>query len=297
MNTNIGRNWILTINYKDTPAMPDEELAYYLQSLEKIQFYAFQLERSASDTLHHQIYIIFKANQRFSKLKKLFPKAHIEFRRGSHEEALFYVTKEATRHQPPMTWGQEPKKGVRTDLQEITELMNTGASVNEIRAKYPTQYLMYHRHINDYINVVKRELYKTKFRQLEVVYVYDIPGAGKTRTIMEHFGYLNVYRVNDYDHPFDNYQYEDVLLSDEYRGQFSIDMMLNLLDGYPLELPARYSNRFAAYKKVYIVSNMPFDYQYPKIRNSAPETFEALKRRIQRQVNVDELKIWLEKGF
>jgi hypothetical protein len=297
MNAMIGRNWILTINYKDSPPMSDENLSLYLKGLDKIQFYAFQLERSISDTLHHQIYLIFRTNQRFSKLKKLFPKAHIEYRRGTHEEALFYVTKEATRHQPPMTWGQEPKKGVRTDLQEITEMMNAGATVNEIRSKFPTQYLMYHRHIDQYLNTVKRELYKTKFRKLEVVYVYDIPGAGKTRTIMEHFGYLNVYRINDYEHPFDNYQYEDVLLIDEFRGQFSIEMMLNLLDGYPLELPARYSNRYAAYKKVYIVSNMPFDSQYPRIKLNAPESFQALKRRIQKELNVEEFKIWFEKGF
>ena len=133
---------------------------------------------------------------------------------------------------------------------------------------------------------------KKKFKVLEVVNVYDIPGAGIT-----HFGYFNVYRVNYYDHSFDNYQYEDILLLDEYRGQLSIELMLNLLDGYPLELPARYSDKYAAYKKVYIVSSMPFEYQYPKIRNNAPETFEALRLRVQKEFNVAELKVWFEKGF
>jgi len=42
---------------------------------------------------------------------------------------------------------------------------------------------------------------------------------------------------------------------------------------------------------------MPLEYQYPKIRNNAPETFEALRRRVQKEFNVAELKVWFEKGF
>ncbi len=56
--------------------------------------------------------------------------------------------------------------------------------------------------------------------------------------------------------------------------------MLNYLDGYPVELPCRYANKQACYTKVYILSNIPFEQQYPNIQAEQPETWLALKRRI-----------------
>jgi len=99
---------------------------------------------------------------------------------------------------------------------------------------------------------------------------------------MEKYGYTNVYRVTDYAHPFDGYRGEDVIVFDEFRGQLKIYEMLNFLDGYPLELPCRYANKQACYTKVYLISNIPFDQQYPDVKTKEPETWLALKRRIHK---------------
>lgn len=58
--------------------------------------------------------------------------------------------------------------------------------------------------------------------------------------------------------------------------------MLNYLDGYPLTLPARYSNRVACYTKVYIISNLCLSRQYPEVQYESPATYAALLRRIQK---------------
>ena len=60
--------------------------------------------------------------------------------------------------------------------------------------------------------------------------------------------------------------------------------MLNLLDVYPLQLPARYHDRTACYTTVYITSNIALDEQYPEIQIAEPETWNALMRRISRIV-------------
>ena len=57
--------------------------------------------------------------------------------------------------------------------------------------------------------------------------------------------------------------------------------MVNLLDIYPLTLPARYTDRIACYTKVYITSNIPLEEQYRDIQRYQMETWRAFLRRVQ----------------
>ena len=66
---------------------------------------------------------------------------------------------------------------------------------------------------------------------------------------MELYGYENVYHVTNYDHPFDDYRGQNVILFDEFRSSLPVADMLKYLDGYPLMLPCRYSNKVACYTK------------------------------------------------
>ena len=102
-------------------------------------------------------------------------------------------------------------------------------------------------------------------------------GSGKTRSVMEQYGYENCYRVTDYKHPFDTYDGEDVIIFEEFRGGLKHGDMLNYLDGYPIKLPCRYFNRQACYTKVFILTNIPPDEQYSNIDR---ESRYALWRRI-----------------
>ena len=101
---------------------------------------------------------------------------------------------------------------------------------------------------------------------------------------MEQYGYVKVYRITDYKHPFDSYHGQDVIVFEEFRNSLPIDNMLNYLDGYPLELPARYMNRIACFTKVYIISNWNFEEQYTAIQHKYYETWNAFVRRIDKIV-------------
>ena len=101
---------------------------------------------------------------------------------------------------------------------------------------------------------------------------------------MDTFGYENVFRVTDYLHPFDTYEGQDVLLFEEFTSSLRIQDMLNYLDGYPLKLPARYSDKQACFTKVFITTNAELTNQYPNVRDENRETWFAFLRRIKKVI-------------
>ena len=56
--------------------------------------------------------------------------------------------------------------------------------------------------------------------------------------------------------------------------------MLQYCDIYPMELPARYSNKFACYETVYIISNWSLEEQYKEVQKENPKSWNAFLRRI-----------------
>jgi len=96
---------------------------------------------------------------------------------------------------------------------------------------------------------IKDEQFRNTWRDLEVTYVWGDTGTGKTRGIMEKYGYDKVYRVTDYSHPFDGYMGQDVILFEEFRSSLHLGDMLKYLDGYPVVLPCRYANKQACFTK------------------------------------------------
>lgn len=172
---------------------------------------------------------------------------------------------------------------------EMASLINdieAGVSTNSIIRKNP-KFAFRSRDIDALRVQLTNEEYKYKNRPIEVVYLWGEPGTGKTRSIYEQHGAENVYRITDYPRSglrFDGYnRSQDVLVFEEfYSDKVPINQMLNLLDIYPLELPARYDNKVACYTKIYIVSNIPLEQQYKFEQKEMPATWTAFRRRIHR---------------
>ena len=223
----------------------------------------------------------------------VFSTAHIEPAQGTSEENRAYIQKsgkwaegEKGETSVPGTfeeWGECPNErpGERADLAILYEYIKDGLSNYEIMEANP-DYMLSLEKIERARQAVREQQYRETFRELEVTYIWGPTGTGKTRSVMEGHSYAGVYRVTDYGHPFDSYAGEEVLLLDEYASNFKIRDMLNYLDGYPLTLPARYSNRVACYRRVYIISNLCLTKQYPEIQYESPATYGALLRRIHK---------------
>lgn len=158
-------------------------------------------------------------------------------------------------------------------------MVREGKSNAEIISECPTAYSKIN-YIEQTRQTLLEERYRNEWRSLEVEYLWGTTGAGKTRSVMEKHGYANVYRITDYAHPFDGYRGQDVVIFEEFRSSLTIADMLNYLDGYPLALPCRYANKVACFTKVYLVTNIPLEEQYPNIQQDSPETWNAFRRRI-----------------
>lgn len=116
---------------------------------------------------------------------------------------------------------------------------------------------------------------------MEVTYIFGKTGTGKTRSVMDRFGYMDCYRVTDYKHPFDTYDGQDVIIFEEFRGGLKHGDMLNFLDGYPLLLPCRYFNRQACYTKVFLITNVPPDEQYSNVDKESRLAFYRRINKVQ----------------
>lgn len=281
------RNFCLTLNNEKRT---DEELLEYVKTIPYIKYAIFQRERGEKKgTEHIQMYLEFSMQRTFNDLKKIFPKAHIEQRLGTKEQARDYCRKEETRLEGhnPMEFGNFVAGGQRSDLEDIMKMVADDVPIKEIAEKYPLQYFRYAKTIDMWRQEFLRDKYSNKFRNLEVVYIYGSAGCGKTSDILNRYGYENVYRVFQYKNAFDTYNGQDVLILDEYRSNFDIELFLNIIDGYPMLLPSRYNDRVACYTKVFIISNIPLQKQYLYYQKSENETWKAILRRIHKIYNYD----------
>lgn len=290
------RKYLLTINNPGDD-WSHEKIRNALESIQ-LKYWCLADEVGLQEqTPHGHIYFVAKnAAIRFSTVKKLFPTAHIEPAQGSSEENRDYVQKSGKWSDDPKgettiqgtfeEWGELPveRQGERTDLALLYQYIKDGLSNYEIMETNPN-YLLNLEKIERVRQAVREQQYRETFRKLDVTYIWGKTGTGKTRGVMEKYSYSGVYRVTDYAHPFDSYAGEDVLLLDEYSNNFKIRDLLNFLDGYPLNLPCRYTNRVACYTKVYIISNLCLSRQYPDMQFDSPATFSALLRRIRRVIH------------
>lgn len=297
-----SRKWQLTINNPVEKGFTHDRLKEIAEKFKGLVYWCMSDEIGENKTYHTHFYLAFKDACRFSTLQKIFEGAHFEMAKGTSQQNRDYVFKEGKWEKDkkkketnlPNTheeWGELPieRQGYRTDIEDLYDMIKQGMTNFEILETAP-QYMLQIERMEKVRQTVKDEMFKREFRLLDVNYIYGTTGVGKTRGIMEMYGYENVFRVTDYEHPFDNYKGQDVIIFEEFRSSLKIQDMLNYLDGYPLELPCRYSNKIACYTKVYLITNIPFSAQYEGTQKEYKETWNAFKRRIKRIVHMSDEK-------
>jgi len=295
-NDTRSRKWQLTINNPVEKGLIHEELKLRLSNLKQLVYWCMADEVGGEEgTYHTHIYIAFSNAVRFSTLKTKFEVAHFEMARGTSQENKDYVFKEGkwfndkkgdtNLRDTHEEYGEMPveRQGARNDLNDLYDMIKQGMSNYDILEENPS-YLLNMDKVERARQIVRENQFKDNFRDVEVVYVFGETGTGKTRGVMETYGYSNVFRVTDYEHPFDGYKGQDVIAFEEFRSSLKIQDMLNYLDGYPLELPCRYANKIACYTKVYLISNVDLKCQYESIQTEHRETWHAFLRRIKKVV-------------
>lgn len=167
---------------------------------------------------HRQFYIEFKNAKSFKFMQKLLPGAHIEKRKGTRDQARDYCMKDETRVEDSVpvevgVWvSEKPKHDLWKSLQNM---IDSGASSDDVYRAHPGMYIRYTRNIDSLINKEKSKKVlcqrKEDFESArlahwqhevvwsltcqddrEVLWIYDIVGGqGKT--------YLSSYMEIFYD--------------------------------------------------------------------------------------------------
>ena len=228
---------------------------------------------------------------RFTAVQKLFPGMHIEVTKGNKDQAEDYINKRGK-------WQEKGEnvlcvvrhgdikgcQGQRRDFEIIDDLINQGLTPNEILEKS----FSYRR----YETMIKRAFFDKRMRETPILrdvktfFHFGESGSGKTYMyvqLCEKYGADNVYLLTDYGKGgFDNYNGQPILCMDEFRGQIPFSQLMNLLDGYRVQIPCRYSNGYALWIEVHIFTVLPPEMIYKTMveENRGIDTYEQLRRRI-----------------
>lgn len=244
-------------------------------------------------TPHIHVYIIFDNPRAFTSIKKTFPSCHIDDCVGTDLQCIDYVFKVGEWLMDPkgdtnlrnthQEWGERPvkKEKIQTTV-EIKKMADEGRDAYEICNRFPT-YSVHVNQIKGYINLKEEHEHKIfleKNRKVKVVYIFGEPGTGKSNYVRYAHPNVKVCVASDYKQPFEQYEFNAVMIFEEFRSDIPCKQMLQYLDKYPVSLPHRYGNKFACYNTVYIISNLPLEEQYTDIQKKEPQTWKALLRRI-----------------
>lgn len=293
-----SRKYQLTINNPIEHGFTHEQIRNNLKTI-KIAYWCLCDEVGAEGTPHTHIFLFSKNAIMFSSIQKRFYGAHIEIAHGTCQENRDYIRKEgkyidSDKKETNLIdtfeeYGEMPieRKGSNENISsQVLQMIKDGCTDLEIIEAFPS-YITKTAYLEKTRQIIYESAYKNEFRKLEVTYIYGETETGKTRYVLETYGYENVYKVTNYEHPFDGYESQDVILFDEFRSSLPLKDMLQYIDGYPCRLPARYADRQACYTKVFLVSNIPIDRQYINIQESESKSWTAFKRRINKYLNFE----------
>lgn len=286
-----SRKYQLTINNPIEHGFTHEVIKRNISTFKNIEYWCMCDEVGKNGTAHTHVYLYSPNAITFIALQRRFLGVHIEPAKGSHQENRDYICKEGkwrcdSKHETnlPDTFEESgilPPEHMKRETvsEEILNMVESGASNADILHRYPGA-MNRLRNIEEARQTLLEEKYRNEWRELHVTYLWGKTGVGKTRSVMDKYGYANVFRVTNYAHPFDGYRGHDIILFDEFRSSLLITDMLKYMDGYPVNLPCRYADKVACFKIIYIISNIPLEKQYPNVQIDEPETYAAFVRRI-----------------
>ncbi len=246
---------------------------------------------SADGLKHLHMVLEDSAQVRFSALKKLYPKAHLEPTRGNKEQAEDYIHKKGKfeeKGEQVLYIAQYGKikgsQGQRKDFEVLEYLIEQGKTPVEIM-DMSFSYRRYEKYIRD--AYFRKRARDTPFlREIKVYWHVGKSGSGKSYSCLElakEKGEDNIYLVNDYDNGFlDGYNGQPVLFLDEFRGQIRFSTLLSMLQGYKQTFHARYTNVLGLWNEVHITSVLPPEMVYRRMvsENREIDNYEQLKRRL-----------------
>lgn len=296
----VSKSWFCVFNnpeehgYNGTPVEIVERLREEWTSGSPTRTGAWLYCISAEGLKHVHMVLEDEKAMRFSAIKKGYAVGmHFAPTKGTKEQAEDYIRKRGKFEEKgeqiiAQTQHGEIKgaQGKRRDLEVLEELIELGYT--------PTQIYDLNIRYRNHANIVKSHYVRKRDKETPIMrdvtcyWHVGASGSGKSynmKKIIEERGEDSLYLISDYENGcFDNYEAQQVLFLDEYRGQWKYSFLLTVLDRYKRQFHARFANIVGLWTEVHITSVKTPDMVYHALITDESEreieTFEQLKRRI-----------------
>ena len=238
-----SRKWLITINNPADHGFDHDRIKAAVLDLPGVLYWCMCDEQGDEcETLHTHVYFVCENQLSHTQVDARFPTFHRDVARGKSVENRAYVLKDGDKFnkQPDGSYsykdtsghlheginfsdtfeegGEMPveQQGKSRDADIIVELIKSGATNEQIVDTVASAYREIEK-VERVRSMYRDSQFKNCWRDLEVTYIFGKTGSGKTRGVMDRYGYENCYRVTDYKHPFDTYDGQDVLIFEEFR--------------------------------------------------------------------------------
>lgn len=238
-----------------------------------VKYLIYQKEKGENGTIHFQGYVVFNHRKKAETIKKMSPRTHWEVRKGTHQDAKTYVTKQPTKIDGPWEQGDDSDipngQGQRNDLLTVKRALDAGASEEELVEEHFVQCARHMRFFRDYRRIKARQ----RSWKSHVVVLWGPTGTGKSRYATENYPGAYWKPQGDW---WDGYEGQETVVIDEFYGWLSYSIMLRLLDRYPLIVGTKGGHANFAPRTIVITSNRhPIEWY-----NTNKHPYPPLERRI-----------------
>ena len=323
MNDTISRSWFAVLNnpkehgYSGTPEEIIEQLKFEWindNSLRK-GWWGYCI---SSEGLHHVHMILEDSGScRFSKVKRAYPKAHLEATKGNKKQVLAYINK-----QPP--FDEKGEKVITfTSFGNIEGHKKYSASnTNELLSSIellidegytPAQIMREDIRFRREESLIRKCYFDKRYketppiRNVDVIWHCGESGSGKSFSyvkLCEEVGDENIFFFSDYANHgiggFDSYCGEKYLFIDELKQHsLPFELLLTITQGYRAQLHCRYANSYALWTEIHITSIYSPEEIYCGMvdkDNQEKDPISQLLRRINKYIyhykNGDEYKTY-----
>jgi len=217
-----SRHWCFTIN---NATVDDEWGIGLLQCLATCDYIVVGDEVGADGTPHKQGYVCMKTKKRLTEMKACLPRAHLEIKKGTIQQAADYCKKDGRFEEH----GVLPKNAAQTSKEMWTQVISWAelGEIQNIKQEWPGIYMRYLEKIKGMSRPIRAII-----DVLENEWWYGPTGTGKSRKLWRDFPDHYAKPLNKW---WDGYEDQDVVAIEEWapKNECTASLLKIWADRYP----------------------------------------------------------------